>query len=44
MKKKIFFSIITPVLNGEKYIKKNLDSLKKQTFKSYEHIIIDGKS
>ncbi len=44
MKKKIFFSIITPVLNGEKYIKKNLDSLKKQTFKSYEHIIVDGKS
>ncbi len=44
MKKKIYFSIITPVLNGEKYIKKNLDSLKKQTFKNYEHIIVDGKS
>ncbi len=44
MKKKIYFSIITPVLNGEKYIKKNLDSLKIQTFRNYEHIIVDGQS
>mgnify|MGYP000736842538 CR=1 FL=1 len=44
MKKKIYFSIITPVLNGERYIKKNIDSLKKQTFKNFEHIIVDGKS
>ena len=44
MKKKIIFTIITPVLNGEKYIKKNISSLKKQNFKNYEHIIIDGKS
>ena len=44
MKKKIYFSIITPVLNGEKYIKKNLDSLKNQTFRNYEHIIVDGQS
>ena len=44
MKKKIYFSIITPVLNGEKHIKRNIDSLKNQTFKNYEHIIIDGKS
>ena len=44
MRKKVFFSIITPVLNGEKYIKKNIDSLKKQSFKNYEHIIVDGVS
>ena len=44
MKKKIYFSIITPVLDGEKHIKRNIDSLKKQSFKNYEHIIIDGKS
>ena len=44
MKKKIIFSIITPVLNGEKFIKKNIESLKNQSFKNYEHIIIDGKS
>ena len=44
MKKKIKFSIITPVLNNEKYIKDNLYSLKKQTYKNFEHIIIDGGS
>ncbi len=44
MKKKITFSIITPILNGEKFIKKNIESLKNQSFKNYEHIIIDGKS
>ncbi len=44
MKKNIIFSIITPVLNGEKFIKKNIESLKNQSFKNYEHIIIDGKS
>tara|TARA_B100001093_G_C26827735_1_gene1014790 strand:- start:1834 stop:2610 length:777 start_codon:yes stop_codon:yes gene_type:complete len=44
MKKKIIFSIITPVLNREKFIKKNIDSVKRQSFKNYEHIIIDGKS
>lgn len=44
MKKKILFSIITPVLNCEKYIKKNILSIKNQTLKSYEHIIVDGCS
>ena len=44
MKKKIKFSIITPVLNGEKYIQQNIKSVKKQIFKNYEHIIVDGGS
>ena len=41
--KKIFFSIITPVLNQPK-IKNNFNSLKKQSFKDFEHIVIDGVS
>jgi len=44
MKRKILFSIITPVLNCEKYIKKNILSIKNQSLKSYEHIIVDGYS
>ena len=44
MKNKIKFSVITPVLNNEKYIKDNLHSLKNQTYKNFEHIIIDGGS
>jgi len=44
MKKKFKFSIITPVLNNQKYIKNNLASLKKQTYKNFEHIVIDGGS
>ena len=44
MKKKIIFSIITPVLNGEKFIKKNIESIKNQSFLNYEHIIVDGFS
>ena len=44
MKQKPFFSIITPVKNGEKSIKKTLLSLNNQSFKNFEHIIIDGDS
>ncbi len=43
-KKKIFFTIITPVLNGDKYIVNNIQSMKKQTYKNFEHIIVDGGS
>ena len=42
-KKKLSFSIITVVLNQEK-IKKTIESLKKQNYKNFEHIIIDGGS
>ena len=37
-------SIITVCLNSSKTILKTLDSLKKQTLKKLEHIIIDGGS
>lgn len=35
------FSIIVPVYNVEKYLQKCLDSIKKQTFKDYEVIIVN---
>ncbi len=38
------FSIITVVKNGFPNIKSTFWSLHNQTFKSYEHIILDGKS
>ena len=38
------FSIITPVKNNSKYILQNILSVKNQSFKNFEHIIIDGKS
>jgi glycosyltransferase involved in cell wall biosynthesis len=38
------FSIITCSYNSEKYIKKNINSIKNQTFKDFEHIFIDGFS
>lgn len=34
------FSVIVPTYNSEKYIKKCLDSIKQQTFKDFELIII----
>ena len=42
-KKKISFSIITVVLNQKKIIN-NFNSLNNQTYKNFEHIVIDGKS
>ena len=38
------FSIITVVLNDVKNIEKTILSVKNQTYKNYEHIIIDGIS
>ena len=47
-KKKIvakpIFSIITVVLNNEKYLEESIKSVISQKIKSYEHIIIDGGS
>ena len=37
-------SIITPVYNCEKYIEKNILSIKNQNYSNYEHIIVDGGS
>jgi glycosyltransferase involved in cell wall biosynthesis len=37
-------SVITTVKNGSKYILETLESLKNQTFKDFEHIIVDDGS
>ena len=42
--KKPFFSIITVVKNDEKNILRTLISIKNQSYKNYEYIIVDGKS
>jgi glycosyltransferase involved in cell wall biosynthesis len=39
-----FFSIITCTYNSAKYIGDNINSVKSQTFKNYEHIFVDGFS
>lgn len=38
------FSIVIPVYNVEKYIKRTLDSIKSQTFKDYEVIVVNDGS
>ncbi len=38
------FSIITCTYNSKKYVQKNIDSLKNQSFRDFEHIFIDGFS
>lgn len=37
-------SIITPVLNGERYIRTTIESVLNQEYPHFEHIIIDGLS
>ena len=37
-------SVITVVKNNKKDIERNINSVLNQTYKNYEHIIIDGKS
>src|SRR5258706_8173968 len=44
MKKNPIVSVIIPTLNREYYIKKCLDSIKKQTYKHIEVIIVDQSS
>lgn len=39
-----FFSIITIVFNGEKYLERTIKSVINQSFKDFEYIIIDGES
>ena len=43
-KKNLLISIITVVLNGEKYLEECIESLQNQKQDNYEHIIIDGGS
>ena len=40
----IKFSIITPVLNGEKFIEQTIQSIIHQTYENIEYIIVDGNS
>ncbi len=42
--KKIKISIITPTFNSEKTISRTIESVQKQNYDNYEHIIIDGLS
>jgi glycosyltransferase involved in cell wall biosynthesis len=38
------FSVLTAAYNNEATIRQTIESVKKQTFQSLEHIVIDGKS
>jgi glycosyltransferase involved in cell wall biosynthesis len=38
------FSIVTPVLNGQKFLEKTIKSVISQNYKNFEYIIIDGLS
>ena len=42
--KKIAISVVIPAHNEEKYIGKCLNSIRKQTFKDYELIVVDNNS
>ena len=42
--KKIVVSIIIVNWNGKKWLKKCLDSLKSQTFKNFEIVMVDNSS
>jgi len=44
MKDPPLFSILTAAYNNEATIRQTIESVKKQTFQSLEHIVIDGKS
>ena len=44
MNKNFKISIITVTKNSEKFLEENINSLKNQTYKNFEHIIIDGNS
>lgn len=37
-------SIVTPTYNNSKFIEETIISIKKQTYRSFEHIIVDGGS
>ena len=37
-------SVVTPVYNGEKYIRETIDSISRQSNQNFEHIVIDGLS
>ena len=39
-----FFSIVTPVFNGEKFIEETINSVINQSIDDYEYIIVDNLS
>ena len=39
-----FFTIITVVLNGDKFLERSIKSVLNQSFENFELLIIDGKS
>ncbi len=43
-KKELFFSIIVPVYNAERYLWRCVESIQKQTFKAFESILVDDAS
>ena len=44
MDKNLKISIVTVTKNSAKYLEENIESLKNQNYKNFEHIIIDGES
>jgi glycosyltransferase involved in cell wall biosynthesis len=44
MQKNFKISIITVTKNSENFLQDNIDSLKKQSYQNFEHIIVDGAS
>jgi len=44
LNKNFKISVVTVTKNSEKFLEENLQSLENQTYKNFEHIIIDGKS
>ena len=44
MKNKLKISIITVTKNSDKFLQETIDSLSKQTYQNFEHIIVDGAS
>lgn len=44
MKHNPLISVITVVYNGEKYIQQTIDSVRNQTYKNIEYIVVDGGS
>lgn len=43
-KNKPFFTIITCTLNSDRFLSKNIKSVRNQSFKNYEHVFVDGYS
>jgi glycosyltransferase involved in cell wall biosynthesis len=44
MRQKLFFTVVIPTLNEEKYLPVILDALGQQTFRLFELVVVDGKS